>query len=307
MARLLMVAVLVCIVCGGPPHVFSQSSSLTRPPVLILIHGRDQPLGERARVERDWEEAIDSGLAMAGVPGLIPRDSRRFFWYADAVAGRNSCNFFAMTAPENDGMDFWPVLRDLFLRIASQMPNAAEREIVRWRMDDTERYLSDPTVSCRVHDDLLDLLIESAQLNVPLIIVGHSMGSMIIYKQLMTMSDSRSVYLVTIGSMLGERSVLRTLLGSHAGYPGVVPRPVVWWRNVINRGDLLAFEAARAFSSQFPGKRPKDVIIDVRTGPRHNASTYLSSPKVGRLLLEAWCAAWKSDASRTSRPGECSQ
>lgn len=266
-------------------------------PVLILIHGRDQPVGKRAEVEFLWQNALDSGLARAGVPGLIPHGARRFYWYADMLDSHVRCRMAA--GEEVTGVD---EVRDLFLAIARQMPNAAERALVQWRMRDTEKYLRDFTLACVVDSRLL-VMLDSIPRRVPLVIVAHSMGSMIIYKNLLEFMEplrhqsNPRVYLVTIGSMLGEPAVQRTLLGSHAGYPGPVPLPVVWWRNVLNKGDLLAFKARNAFKSEYLNKVPKDIAIDTRGRNRHSAVGYLGSPDFGQVLREAWCTAAPTNPS----------
>ena len=85
------------------------------------------------------------------------------------------------------------------------------------------------------------------------------MGSLIVYKNLMNSLKNvpAPVYLLTIGSMLGERAVQRTLLGSLSEFPAPVPLPVFWWRNILNRGDLLAFRSHDAFVSTYPAKMPR--------------------------------------------------
>ena len=103
------------------------------------------------------------------------------------------------------------------------------------------------------------------------------------------------IYFLTFGSMLAEPEVQRALLGSLTAIPPPVPLQVEWWRNVMNRGDLLAFPSARAFSTDHPEKGPKDIPINT---PRINvggtASYYVSrhdrDPSTAKAIREAWCA-----------------
>jgi hypothetical protein len=298
---------------GNPPPVSEAPGS----PILLMIHGRDQPVGEQAAVEKAWQEAIDSGLARAGAPDLIPRGSRRFYWYADILDSGSGCSYLRVDSDESDlrgrakGVDVWPKVRDLLLAIARQMPNAAERALVNLKIRDTERYLSNESIACGVDSGLEGALEEGLQerqigqsqsipTGTPVIVVAHSMGSMILYKNLMGPLKhlSRPVYVITIGSMLGERAVQRTLLGSHAAYPAPVPLPVTWWRNVLNRGDLFAFASNGAFFSQHPSKRPKDIRINTGNQNRHSATGYLSSREVGDVLRESWCLALDQPSCR---------
>jgi hypothetical protein len=114
------------------------------------------------------------------------------------------------------------------------------------------------------------------------------------------------VYLVTFGSMLAELEVQRALLGSHLQPPFLVPAAVEWWRNVMNRGDLLAFRSEGLFSTNRPQSAPKDIPINTQQMrernvasyyvSRHDAGAYLRDPSTAKAIRQAWCAVTPESA-----------
>jgi hypothetical protein len=191
-------------------------------------------------------------------------------------------------------------LRNFFAKIAEGLNNAQQRAALDALMKDVETYLGNGSAACAVDGRIRDAFGDGASAqhlssDVPVVIVAHSLGSMIIYKNLMNrLADTkRPVYLVTIGSMLGARVVQQTLLGSHAAYPANVPLPVKAWWNVVNTEDPIGFPAERAFASGVSSKRPHDYVLDLggHGVDGHLATRYLGSEAVGRAIAEAWCAA----------------
>jgi hypothetical protein len=281
---------------GGPAG--SQTPSIT----LILVHGRNQPVDKRAEIEAEWEAAVSSGLTRAGHPDLIPASQRRFVWFADLLQPRaRGCSFLdkgAADAYKAPGMSKWPSLRDLFAHAAEGLNNQEQKALVAAVMADVETYLGNGAPACAVDGRFRDAFGDGAAAqrippDGPVVIVAHSLGSMVAYKNLMNrLADThRPVYLVTIGAMVGARVVQQTLLGSHADYPAKVPLPVKGWWNVVNTQDSLAFAAAPAFTSGTPSKRPHDTILDLVGPDGHSATRYLESAAVGHAIADAWCAA----------------
>jgi hypothetical protein len=280
-------AFLVTIISVVP--VAAQSSVSNAAPVILLIHGRDQPTGATDQTSREWKTALEKGLQLAKFLGRIPPQDQRFIWYTDIIAQKRGCTF-GFTIPTDLSDELQRKLRNLFLNIEAQMPNAAERKLLEWRLTDTETYLSDAKISCAVENLVESSLLETK--GAPVIVIAHSMGSMIFYKVLMQRAvKTQPIFLITIGSMIAQPTVQRTLLGSHSAFPAPVPPPVVWWRNVINTGDMLAFPAAAAFYSQIPSKKPTDIKINTHSADPHSATEYLRTREIGDLVRQAWCSA----------------
>ncbi len=282
----------------------SQTPSVT----LILVHGRNQPVDKRAEIEAEWEAAVSSGLVRAGHPNLIPTSQRRFVWFADLLQpGARGCSFLdkgAANAYKAPGFSKWPSLRNLFAHVAEGLNNQEQKALVQALMADVETYLGNGAAACAVDGRFRDAFGDGAAAqriapDGPVVIVAHSLGSMIAYKNLMNrLADThRPVYLVTIGAMVGARVVQQTLLGSHADYPAKVPLPVKGWWNVVNVQDSLAFAAAPAFASGTTSKRPHDMILDLGGPDGHSATRYLGSSAGGEAIADAWCAASPKDAA----------
>jgi hypothetical protein len=267
-------------------------------PILLLIHGRDQAVATRSQVELAWNRAIDDGLKAASSPASIATERRRFYWYADTLAKSTGCRFAAVGGESYvaRGWSVMPTLRDLLAGIADQVPANVQRMVVNQLMEDTSKYLGNGSVACAVDEGLRELWAETS-VATPIVVVAHSMGSMVLYKNLMNkLQDSEHpVYLLTIGSMVGNPTVQKTLLGSLAAYPAPVPLPVVWWRNFINDGDKLAFSAATSFTSQTVSKRPIDVRLKFGPSDPHAATAYMASTTFGAALGEIWCELATAD------------
>ena len=295
-------AVLISPLLTAGPFAASQRRGpepTTRPlPMLLLIHGRDQIVGTGAQVEQAWNRAIEQGLQAARSLAAIPRQRRQFYWYADTLAKSAGCRF-VLGAGERyvaAGAPAISTLRDLLASIAAQVPADVQRRAIRGLMDDTATYLGNGRVACAVDEGLKDLW-DTFPATTPIVAVAHSMGSMVLYKNLMNrLQDSEHpVYLLTIGSMIGNPTVQKTLLGSLADYPAPVPLPVVRWRNFINAGDQLAFLAAESFTSQTAAKRPIDVLLKGGQADLHAATAYMASSTFGTVLGETWCELVTSD------------
>jgi hypothetical protein len=301
----LTVHALACIILV--PAVYPQSPpASSNTPTLILVHGRDQPIDKRDQVEAEWQAAVSAGVSQAGRPNLIPQSKRRFVWYADLLEpGARGCPFAdpgAASAYKAAGISKLPSLRDFFTHLAEGLNNQQQRALANVIVKDVEAYLGNGSAACAVDERLRNAIGDGAAgqrlpAEAPVVIVAHSLGSMVTYKNLMNrLADTqRPVYLVTIGSMLGERVVQQTLLGSHAAFPAKVPLPVKAWWNIVNTQDRLAFTAAPAFASNFPAKRPRDIQLDLGGPDAHSVTRYLSSRSGGRAITEAWCAGSPSD------------
>jgi hypothetical protein len=296
----LSAACLACLSVGMEARQRSSPSTAAAPTV-VMIHGRDQQAGNGPEVEAAWNRAIDTSLAGINLTELAPRSTRRFYWYGDTLRKEKGCAFaFSDAVWRAADWAFWPEARKVLVAAAGQLPNAAQQTLLNSQMEDTAKYLGNGSVACEVDDGLASIW-DAPSAAAPVIVIAHSMGSMVLYKNLMNAlaRSKRPTYIITIGSMVGVPAVQRTLLGSAAAYPAPVPLPVVWWRNIVNRGDHLAFNARAAFWSETPAKIPVDVPIDAPDAERHAATAYLGSTTFANTLREAWCLASRLPATCT--------
>ena len=81
----------------------------------------------------------------------------------------------------------------------------------------------------------------------PILLIGHSMGSVIAYDTLWQMSrvsreDLKVDLLLTMGSPLGQRTIQRRLLGRGAAGPARYPDNIRRWANIAAVGELTAMD-----------------------------------------------------------------
>jgi hypothetical protein len=139
--------------------------------------------------------------------------------------------------------DALPVLGRLF--ISDRMHEA---------LDDARRYLHDRDgVGTRTRSGLRDLLVREAEAGRRLIVIGHSLGSVIAYDTLWELSRRGHVHVdlfVTLGSPLGTRFVRAHLRGADRPRGERYPTNIRHWANFTARGELTALypRLARHFS-----------------------------------------------------------
>jgi hypothetical protein len=280
-----------------------KKSSKKLQPVLLLLHGRGQPAGQADVIRGEWFSAIEKGLQGTGARGLFPESTRKFFWYADLLNREDACKLaFGAEALRALGWNLWPKARDFFLASAKQLPDSAKSTVVDHFLPDTGKYLENGKVACGV-DDALEAIWKQVPDGTPIIAIAHSMGSIVLYKNLtgQLRNTPDPVYLITIGSMIAQPDVQATILGSLQKPPAPVPMPVKWWRNIVNRGDLLAFLDAKAFATSDPARQPVDLEINTAASDRHSATEYLESDVMGKALRAAYCQATGAKAGCASK------
>lgn len=120
---------------------------------------------------------------------------------------------------------------------------ASERQ--RIMLSEARDYLRDRgSVGSRTRAGLRELLIRNRREGRRLVIVGHSLGSVIAYDALWELSretaDVRVDLLLTIGSPLGTRFVGRLVKGAEEPEPTRYPHNIVSWINIAAAGELTA-------------------------------------------------------------------
>ena len=179
-------------------------------------------------------------------------------------------------------------------------------ERIKASIQDTDRYFSnDDNIACCVRDLQKQPLREAAARGEKILLIGHSMGSIIAYDSLWELQHleqhERCVdTLLTIGSPLGMNYVQKHLHGLRDGgsrsYPGNFRR----WINISARGDLVALDASLAddfgeLLEQQPVESIKDHRRDIFNHYRdskglnvHKSYGYLVNPVVARTIANWW-------------------
>lgn len=179
---------------------------------------------------------------------------------------------------------------------------------MRMSAEELNRYFNNTgNIACEVRELLKAVLRPAFEQGDDILLIGHSMGSVIAYDTLWELDhlerQAGKLCLLTIGSPLGMRYVQQRLMG-HAQpparrYPGNIRR----WHNLSSVGDLVALDQqVRDDFGQMLTLGLIEAIEDHCTGIYnyfrneeglncHRSYGYLVNPAVGELIARWWTAA----------------
>lgn len=146
------------------------------------------------------------------------------------------------------------------------IPHFATEEI-EIHLRDFHRYLHNNNgASEEARQKLKTVLMEAAGAGRPILLLGHSMGSVIVYESLWqlsreTNSDLMIDLLVTTGSPLGQSIVQRHLMGSHRKGEERYPANIKNWTNIAAVGELTAID--RNLKNDFSAMIELGLIDDI--------------------------------------------
>lgn len=240
----------------GRPTAFGGSRSL------LFLHGRGQQDRIPGNLRRTWTAGLNKGLTLAGLNPIDPADVY-FPYYGDrliasmetreAVDTGSACyeNLVAEAAgragmPNADELPAVPEDKEFFGgigtvvlgRLHDQLSWLAARSgldsvLIGAIFKDVAAYLDDD----RVRDSVLDTVLADMPGGGELILVAHSLGTVVAMDLLTRLSPDLTVrLLVTAGSPLGLDSVYRKLCSGGANRPERVGE----WLNTWYAGDPIA-------------------------------------------------------------------
>lgn len=175
-----------------------------------------------------YDEFRDIGLDLAGIGALLAAPDPN----ADQRAAIDSVWRQVIRSAHRIG-DRVPVLGRLF---------ATQRQRIMLR--EARDYLRDRGgVGARTRAGLVRLLTETWSEDRRLVIIGHSLGSVIAYDTLWELSGKSPIHVaefVTIGSPLGTRFVRSLLRGANETGRSRFPSNIERWTNIAAKGELTA-------------------------------------------------------------------
>ncbi len=142
------------------------------------------------------------------------------------------------------------VLRWLYLaadRLPFLIPQIANDDL-ELHLRDLRRYVKNIDGIAEATRRMVKLPLRGAwKAGRPILLIGHSMGSVIAYDTLWQLSresgeDLRVDLLLTMGSPLGQRTIQRRLLGSSAVGAARYPDNIRRWANIAAVGELTAMD-----------------------------------------------------------------
>lgn len=177
-------------------------------------------------------------------------------------------------------------------------------ERVTSHIRDVERYdRNDNGVADEVRRKLKQLLIDATGQRRPVLLIGHSMGSIIAYDALWELShrDAETAevdLLLTMGSPLGQRFMQRRFKGRHIEGKDRYPDNIRHWKNFAAVGDLTALDRQLAddFEEMLQFGLVEDIVDEevvnfFRLDGELNVHTeygYLVNEKIARTVATWW-------------------
>jgi hypothetical protein len=193
-------------------------------------------------------------------------------------------------------------IADYFPQLIGLIANDATRSTIK----ETHRYFTNIGGSAEIiHAHVMRTVEQAFADDEPILLIGHSLGSVIAWNALWLMTHERGLRqkvdtLLTLGSPLGMHFVQARLLGrQHLGstrYPGCIKE----WINVAAVGDLTALDATVRDDfhemidlglveniSDHMGRIYNHYRDEEGLNPHHSYG-YLVNPVVGQLIAEWW-------------------
>ncbi|MFE1591353.1 trypsin-like serine peptidase [Nocardia sp. NPDC058705] len=262
---------------------------------VLFLHGRGQQGRDPVELRRNWTAGLNKGLTLAGLSPIDPADVY-FPFYGDQLIESMDTREAVDTGPElyetlvaeaahRAGMpdaDELPAERELFGgfgavvlgRLHDQLSWIAARSgldsaLIGAIFKDVAAYLDDE----RVRKSVLDTVLTDTPTEGELILVSHSLGTVVALDLLTQLPRELNVrLLVTAGSPLGLDGVYRKLLSGGATRPERVGE----WLNTWYAGDPIAIgcplrQAWGPDLRELPVENPKERAHDIAEYLAHAA------------------------------------
>jgi hypothetical protein len=284
-------------------------------PRVLGVHGIGQQYRSGPELTRGWWEALRGGLEVAGFRATannLAETDLRVAFFGDlfrpkgALAGGEPPYTPAdlQPGPERDLLQAW------YDAAVAQNPSLGPPEGAlgagrRAAQAMVERLLRSPTfarvaqrafignlkqvtaflATPEVKERVLQRVAEEVTVDTR-VIVGHSLGSIVVYEYVARSRPPQVELLVTAGSPLGiPNLVFERLTPAPANGVGAWPGRVAGWINVADADDVVALRKRLAplFAAPDGGAGVQDHLVDNGEEP-HEASRYLNAEPTGAAL-----------------------
>lgn len=285
---------------------------------LVLVHGRGQHGRNPDELRRSWAAGLNAGLTRAGRPTVDPQ-RLVFPFYGDlletkklqAIRAGSDLDLESAGALRTQRLD--PLMpkgvaqleSDLVKSMAEQaglagiqqegwadkilrIPGA--RKILQILAERThvdqeiiEAFLTDVAVYFKFARKEVLALVRAALPpgNEPLVIIGHSLGSVVVHDLLRDTDGlrDRTTLLVTAGSPLGLQACYRNLLATKHEHPGVQS-----WLTAYDQDDFVALGHPL---QRLYGDPLTDVRVDNPANQAHSIEQYLGHSAVASRIADS--------------------
>ena len=287
---------------------------------LVFVHGRAQEHKDSVALKAEWISAWREGLAESGLTVPIPESDIRFPYYgqtlfdlvadvpldeaaqvivrgseADAEArdflravlteiqakhgiSDEEVEAILETAVRERGPQNWEWVQGLLRAIDRKVPGASGASIAI-ATNDVYQYLRNPAITAAIEQGVAKAVAP----DVPTVVVGHSLGTVVAYKLLQRgLAERWKVPLyVSLGSPLGVSAIRRALR------PISHPACAVKWFNAMDQRDVVALYPLDKRSFDIDPEIENKIDVDNQTPNRHGITGYLSDKEVARRIHEA--------------------
>jgi pimeloyl-ACP methyl ester carboxylesterase len=275
-------------------------------PVVLLVHGRGLLDRDTAGLRRLWQQAIESGGRAHTRGQLLSDGDVRLVWYADILDPTSdaSCDRTSRrgdTSPENAELrSFASAVGDVLSLITTLIDDRDQSVELRSLAGDLE-FVANSRKRCAVGARLTSAIDSARRQGRPVILVAHSLGSVVAYDALASAKDAPPVErLVTVGAIVGAPGMRQLLLGGAPDDTLRVPPSVKSWVNVRRPGDPFAAPLSRSIIPQRDGRVVRDLLTEAPessdAAEAHDVVAYLRDAVAARVILSAWCAAFVEKA-----------
>jgi pimeloyl-ACP methyl ester carboxylesterase len=283
-------SLLVLVLAVGARVVAAQADRDR--PIILLVHGRGMLGRDTAATRQLWLDALRSGAATMTRGATLEDRDVRVVWYADVLDPRvaSGCDYSAgdpraLRDSRTDGsVKQFVSLAGGLLTALSGMAEGEQATEVRGLAADAS-FLADARKRCATEARLDSAISRARGEGRPIILVGHSLGSLVAYDYLSSRKESGLVQeFVSIGSMVGASGLRQLLIGGDSTDTLSIPKSVRSWVNVRNDKDPLA--------------TPLPLVRDIVTTPPadeldpHEMVGYLRGTAAAKEILGAWCGAF---------------
>jgi len=266
------------------------------------VHGRGMVDRDTAATRTMWLDALKAGAKNVSTQALIGDRDVRLVWYADVLdpASPERCSY----APDDprtrrdasgdpDLKSFVSLVGNLLGALNTFVSDKDGATELRALSGDAT-FLTDAHKRCAAEQRLADAIDRAGKEGRPVILVAHSLGSIVAYDYLSSRRDSGVVQsVVTIGSPLGSSELRHLLIGGDSTETFKLPSSARAWINIRSAADPFAM----------PLSFGRDILTSTPTDEpdAHEMVGYLRNTTTAGAVLGGWCAAFIGSA-----PAGCS-
>jgi len=192
-------------------------------------------------------------------------------------------------------------LADIFPFIIPLLPKTISQTV-----HETNRYFNNgENVACQIRELLKQELRSRLANNEKILLIGHSLGSVIAYDTLWELSHHEHLpgkidMFLTIGSPLGLSYIQHKLMGHERKSKTRYPTNIRRWVNISSVGDVVALN--KNFADSYKQMRTLDIIESIEDHCEgiynffrneeglncHRSYGYLVNPAVGKVIADWW-------------------